>query len=423
MFEKLTYYMSNGFRVVLHRDTSVKVVTAGVIINYGSMNETDGDNGMAHFIEHILSSDNRDKSELSKCMEKLRDSGAMYNATTDRESTYYYIHGMSDSIELYLKCLSLLVFKHKDFKKDIFENEKKVVIRELVGFYSSFGQINSRAIQALYGDVGIGRIIVGKKDNIERFTEDEIIKQIEEVYVPENSAIVVYGDFEYDKVNELINKYFGTVKDRSVKKSVEPVQMTPGYFHNPNFDGESAVLSLCYRKIVTENISKINYAIEMLLRVMLEPNLFKRMGYKIRTENGLAYNMGGFCSSTKQYLSAGVSVVFNKKNAVEVYKIMQESFDEVRDKGLKEEELEKAKRYVITNKIYEQANIMEQAIELIKKSINEKKYCPDNEIRIINKIQLDDINSVLHDLLKNDNLGLACIGDCDIDTIMEMISN
>lgn len=110
MFEKLSYYMDNGFKVIMHRERSEKIIAVGVIVNYGSMYETDEDNGIAHFIEHILASDNQDGSRLSINMEKMRESGAIYNAQTDKENTSFYIYGLSDNLKLYLELLSELVF-------------------------------------------------------------------------------------------------------------------------------------------------------------------------------------------------------------------------------------------------------------------------------------------------------------------------
>ncbi len=419
MFEKLSYYMDNGFKVVMHRDKSIKVVTAGVIVNYGSMYETDEDNGIAHFIEHILASDNQDGSRMSVNMEKMRDSGAIYNAQTDKENTAFYIYGMSDNLQLYLELLSELVFQHREFKDSVFDNEKKVVERELVSYYSSFSQISGRAVQALYSDAGVGRIIVGKRNNIREFTKEMVLQKIKDVYVPENSAVVICGDFQYDEAKELIEKYFGCIQDETMKKSMEPVQITPGYFFNPNFNGENSILSLCYRKITNENRNKIANSVELFLKAMLDPILFKRMGYMLRIKKGLSYNMGGFGNFTGRFLALGVTAVFNSDKLTDVFDIMQESLNEMREKGFTQEELEKAKRNTITSRMYKNNDVKEQAFQLLKRAKSAYSYSPDNEIREIKLLQLEEVNNVLYDILAPENLGFACIGRCAFDTIIE----
>lgn len=197
--------MDNGFKVVMHKDRTEKIITVGVVVNYGSMNETDEDNGIAHFIEHILASDNHDESRISCNMEKMRECGAIYNAQTDKENTSFYIYGMSDNLRLYIELLSDMVFRHRQFNEEVFENEKKVVERELVSYYSSFNQITGRAVQALYSDAGVGRIIVGKRNNVKNFTQEVILEKIQEVYVPENASIVISGDFEYEDAKQMID--------------------------------------------------------------------------------------------------------------------------------------------------------------------------------------------------------------------------
>ncbi|MBQ8489572.1 MAG: insulinase family protein [Pseudobutyrivibrio sp.] len=419
MFEKLTYYMDNGFKVVMHRENTEKVVTVGVMINYGSMYENEDNNGIAHFIEHILSSDNHDGSIISQKMEEMRLSGATYSAQTDKERTIFYIDGMSDNLKLYLELLSNLVFAHREFSDQVFDNEKKVVERELVSYYSSFNQINGRAIQALYSDAGVGRIIVGKKDNVRNFTKDNVLEMLDKVYVPENASIVVCGDFNYDEAKGIINDCFGQIKDTGVSKEIESVKLTPGYFFNNNFDGESAVLSLCYRKISNENKKKISDSCELFLKAMLDPILFQRMGYQLRIKDGLSYNMGGFGYYTGQFLSLGVTAIFNSKKLFDVYDVMKNSLDEIRDSGFREEELEKAKRNCITNRLYKHCNHRELAVELIKKANDIELYSPDNDIREISNLKLDDVNGVLSDLLKDDNLGFACIGNCEFESLIE----
>lgn len=419
MFEKLTYYMDNGFKVVMHRDCSMKIVTAGVIVNFGSMNETENDNGIAHFVEHILASDNQDGSCISINMEKLRNSGAIYNAHTDKENTSFYIYGMSDNLKLYLELLANLVFRHRDFKDEVFENEKKVVERELVSYYSSFNQISGRAAQALYSDAGVGRIIVGRRQNISNFTQETVLDKISEVYVPENTSIVLYGDFQYEYAKDLIESYFGNIKDSPAKISVEPVRISPGYYFNSNFNGENSILSLCYRKITNENRNKIANSVELLLKVMLDPVLFRRMGYDLRIKHGLSYNMGGFGSFTGQFLALGVTSIFESKKLVEVFQIMQESLNTLRENGLTLTELEKAKRNSITSRIYRHSDVKEQSFQLLKRANSSDSFSPDNEIREINNLQLDEVNYILNDLLSPTNLGFACIGNCDFDAIIE----
>ena len=419
MFEKLSYYMDNGFKVVMHRDRAEKIITVGVIVNYGSMNETSEDNGIAHFIEHILASDNHDGSRMSLNMEKMRESGAIYNAHTDKENTSFYIYGMSDNLRLYIELLSDIVFRHRYFKDEVFENEKKVVERELVSYYSSFNQITGRAVQALYSDAGVGRIIVGKRKNIQDFTKEVVLEKIKKVYVPENTSIVISGDFEYEEAKKMIDEYFSDIKDVPVRKSVEPVQLTPSYFFNSQFNGESSILSLCYRKVTNENRNKIGNTCELFLKAMLDPILFQRMGYNLRMKEGLSYNMGGFGNFTGQFLSLGVTAVFNSSNLFKVYEVMRESLEDMRNQGFTEEELEKAKRNCITNRIYKHCNAKEQSLEFLKKANSSYSFSPDNEIREIKNLELYEVNSILNDVLSPDNLGFACIGNCEFDDLME----
>ncbi|WP_150265611.1 M16 family metallopeptidase [Paenibacillus tepidiphilus] len=418
MFEIMSYYLDNGIRVMLHREPRIKVVSVGLVVNQGSMNESDDNNGISHFIEHMLISNNDENPKINKYYNDLLLYGASYNARTDKSSTAFYINGLATGLETYLNLLKEIVFNNTRFTNEILENEKNIVERELVSYYSSFNQISDRAVQSLYGESGIGRIVVGKKECVRGFEMDEIVEKINNVYTPENSAIAIFGDIDYSKVSKLIEECFGDLKDVPTKQYFEPVQKSASIYFNPNYQGENAVVSVCFRKITNENYDLVSNVLELMLYALCNPSLSKRMGYVLRKETGLSYNLGGFSSIIKQFMAFGVTSVFKSENSEQVVEIILESLNEMREQGFTEEELLKVKKNVITEKLYMKNDLKKQSDQLLKMATSQYAYSPDNEIRIIEQITLEDINLKIKDFINSDNIGLACIGKCDIDKVV-----
>ena len=151
MFDVLTYYLSNGMRVMLHREEGTRIVKVGVVVNQGSMYERDNDNGISHFLEHMVMARYENNLAIKELQKKIYMYGASYNATTYKNNTMYYVSGLAEGITTYLQLLRKLVFDIDYFDEDTLQREKLIVERELVSFYSSFNQIADRSIQALYG--------------------------------------------------------------------------------------------------------------------------------------------------------------------------------------------------------------------------------------------------------------------------------
>ncbi|WP_017417046.1 M16 family metallopeptidase [Clostridium tunisiense] len=422
MFDVVTYYLSNGMRIMLHREKGTRVVKTGVIVNQGSMHEEDKSNGISHFIEHMIFAQYENNLDIQSYVNDLYSFGAKYNATTYKANTMYYISGLSDGVETYLRILKDLVFKPKPFEITTLNREKSVVERELVSFYSSFNQISDRSLQALFGERGIGRIIVGKKENIKNFTLDQINEKVKNTYTPENSALVVFGDIDYYEMQKLIEDLFGELDDIKTIQHHENVQQSPSIYFNPNYKGEHSIVSVCYRKITNENSALMENVLALLLCSLCDPTLSNRIAYRLRMDTGLSYKVGGFIKTLNEFYASGITAVAKNIDIPEVVKIMIQNLNEIRETGFSDDELLRVKKNIIYQKLAARNDMSTQADLLLNMSMKPMIYSPENEIRIIEKLSRDDVNRCVYDLLNPDNFGLACIGNCNIDQAIKEFS-
>lgn len=422
MFDVVTYYLSNGMRIMLHREKNTRIVKTGVIVNQGSMHEDDESNGISHFIEHMIFAQYENNLEIQDYVNDLHSFGAKYNATTYKANTMYYISGLSDGVETYLRILKDLVFKPKPFDITTLKREKSVVERELVSFYSSFNQISDRSLQALFGQRGIGRIIVGKKENINNFNLEQINEKVKNTYTPENSALVVFGDIDYYEIQKHIEELFGKLDDIKTIQQRENVQQSPSIYFNPNYKGEHSIVSVCYRKITNENQALMENVLSFLLSSLCDPTLSNRIGYQLRMGTGLSYKVGGFIKTLNEFYASGVTAVAKNIDIPDVVKIMIQNLNEVRETGFSDEELIKIKKNIIYQKLVARNDMSTQADLLLNMSMKPMIYSPENEVRIIEKLSKDDVNKCIYDLLNPDNFGLACIGNCNIDKAINEFS-
>lgn len=420
MFDVMSFYLDNGMRVLLHGEEKSRVIKAGIIVNQGSANETDELNGISHFIEHMLIADNELFATLSENKERLKEYGATYNATTYKANTMYYIMGMATGIDLYLTLLKNIVFDNRDFLDENMDKEKNVVERELSSYYSNFNQISDRAIQALYGEKNIGRVIVGKRDNVRSFTKTQILDVLKKTYTSENSALVVFGDFDYIELKEKIEKMFSVIVDTPTEKIIEPVQSSPSIYHNPNFKGENSIATVCFRKTTDLNTNVLDKSMSFLITALSNATISKRIAYKLRFEKNLAYQIGGFYSANGRYHAAGITAVGKNDDMEEIVKNMLFEYEQLRNHGFDKEEFEKIKQYIIMQMLCDKNNMTSQADTLLRLALNPMIYSPENEIRLNDKLQVEEVNECIREFLIPENFGLACIGNCNIERIASL---
>lgn len=150
MFQIMSYYLDNGMKVYLHRLPDIKILTAGIIVHHGSMNEDNKNNGISHFIEHLLLNKNTENKNMLVHFNELLKYGANYNAETSKDSTFFYLSGLSAGIDVYLSMLYEAIFVNKNFSDKLFNNEKKVIIQEYISYVSSFNQIKDRTNLSIF---------------------------------------------------------------------------------------------------------------------------------------------------------------------------------------------------------------------------------------------------------------------------------
>lgn len=419
MFDVMTYYLNNGMRVMLHREQGTRVVKVGIVINQGSMHETDENNGISHFLEHMVYARTVDDEHIKKFQNDLYNYGATSYATTYKDSTMYYVSGLNDGIRIYLEFLRDLVFSKRSFANGTLVRERDVVTRELVSFYSSFNQINDRSIQALYGENNIGRIILGKKNNVANFDIEDFEKIYENSYVPGNAAIVVFGDIDYYELEQTINELYGTLKDVKSRQETQPVLNSPGIYHNSTYRGENSIISICHRMVTNNEPTLMENCVNVLLDAMCNPTLCQRTAYELRMKTGLAYKIGGFSKVTNSLYAIGTNAVAKNSDIPEVAKIIWDNYCNLREYGFSEEELERIKKNIIYQRLADKNNMSMQADVLLRMAMNPFIYSPENDIRVIENLSLEDVNIKLKEMLNVNNFGIAAIGNFDMNHVIK----
>lgn len=419
MYDVLNAYLENGLKIVLHKVPEAKTISCGLWVKQGSTYETDENNGLSHLTEHLLiNPENERKPRYQEMMKKVASEGVIYNAATTKEYTCFYYTGLGNTLESCLNCLAFIAKENKEFSEEFFENEKRVVLQEATGFYSSFQQIKERTSQAIWGNTGTGKIIMGNMQNIAHATQEQIKEIVEEAYVPENAAIAVIGNIDYETVLSIIEDKFSDWKDKKRRIRKEIVESMPGIYFNKG-NGQSSVISVGFQGPAYCSASRP--LVDIAVRILGMSNMDSRMMKEIRVKRGLSYNLGGFSSFYGKRGTVGFMAVCDKEKSLEVAKVIIEVLNTAKIKGFLEEEIEREKRIMETSLLLSVENITEHLRNIGKCSVMESNFFVENEVRYIRNIQKEDVERELKMWLKESNVGLAVIGDCNIDKLSNAI--
>ena len=419
VYDVLNAYLENGLKIVIHKISEVKTVACGLWIKLGSSYETDDNNGLSHLAEHLLMNQNDvENEEYKRIISDITDNGVYYNAATTKEYTCYYFTGLKSTIDDSLNALSQIAMKNREFNEDAFENEKKVVLQEAVSFYSSFQQIKERTSQALWGNMGTGKIM-GNLNNIENATKSQVLELINKAYVPENAILTIVGNVDYTDILQKIENKFGIWDDVKVGLEERNVESEPGIYINKG-SGNSTVLSIGFRAPGYGTANRL--AVEMMVRILGSGSLQSRIVTEIRGKRGLAYNVGGFASFFEKRGTIGFTVVCDKNRSIETAKVLSDVIIQAREHGFNEDEIIREKHVMETNMILAIDNITEHLKYIGRCSSMDKNFYIENEIRLIRNIQKEYVDRAAKQLLCDLNMGVAVIGSSNAERLLETIA-
>ncbi len=334
------FTLDNGLRVVLENIDYVKSVSVGLWIENGSRNEDLKNNGISHFIEHMMfkGTENRSALQIAECIE---DVGGQINAFTGKEATCYYIKILNSHMELALEVLSDMLFNSK-FKEEDIEKEKGVVIEEISMTEDSPEDVLSDLhCKAIWGDDSISYPILGTLETVKSFKRSDIVDYINKYYIPENSVISICGNFDINKLEKLINKYFGnwsSGENKNITCYSKPKIENNHLFKNKNI--EQLHISLGFEGLELGNDDM--YPLVLLSNV-LGGGASSVLFQKIREEKGLCYSIYSYMSSFNKTGSVSIYTGLNPTYTEDTISLIKQVVNDFSKKGINKEKLIKSK--------------------------------------------------------------------------------
>lgn len=341
MFHKVV--LENGIRVVSFPMPEMRSVSVGLWIEAGSRHENLENNGISHFIEHLLFK-GTEKRSAKKIAEIFDSIGGQINAFTGKEATCFYTKTLSKYLELSIDVLSDIFF-HSLINPSEMELEKSVVIEEIHMYEDSPEEIVHDLVTELAWKKSLGYPILGTLDNIQNMTRKDIVDYKTLHYTPNRVVIAVAGNYDEKKLDKLIRKYFADWKADFSKVTYEENLFHAGEQFVEK-DTEQAHFCISYPGLKSKD--DLTYS-ALALNNILGGGMSSRLFQEIREKRGLAYSVYTYVTSYKEEGLFTIYGGINPENYTKVMALLNAEIEKIFHKQPSAREIKNAKEQLKGN--------------------------------------------------------------------------
>ena len=336
------YSLANGIKLIQIEQNHLHRASISVCFRAGSRYETPDDNGLSHFLEHMVfrgTENYRSSYELNLAVESL--GGTLYAATSP-DSTEFGITLPPESLAEGIRILAEIV--HFPLFQDI-EIERQVIaeeIREELDEHEAPIDIDYLSRRKLWPNEPLGQSITGPLENALRFTEDDVRRHLARCYVGSNAIVCLSGSYDKSSISRVVEESFSNLA-QGVK---QPILNTPVlgngpttfYHHRP---GSQTHLRLAFHAPGATDPDEVPLAI---LLGILDDGMSTRLHQRIFDELGLAYNIGADAEVYSDVGALNIDATASHTRIVEIVKQILDITNNLKNEPVSNEELEKAKK-------------------------------------------------------------------------------
>lgn len=399
--------LSNGITVLLEQVPELQSFSLGFFIKTGARNERKEESGISHFIEHMMFKGTKTRS-AKEISELIDNEGGMMNAYTSREMTVYYVKLLSSKLEVAIDVLSDMML-NSTFTEENIEKERNVIIEEIRMYEDSpEDTIHDENIQfALRGIQS--NSISGTPESLEKITREHFIKYLEDQYVASNLVIAISGKFDeetfLEEIEKKMNTFPTTKKGREYDNSYEIRS------------GRNVIVKdtqqthLCFNTRGIDIHSPMRYA-AAILSCAIGGGMSARLFQKIREERGLAYSVYSYLSI---YEECGLFTTYagtTKDAYEEVLDLIQKEYQDIREHGILEEELQRCKNQFSSALMFNLENSKGRMSSIANSYLTHGRVeSTDEVIKRINQVSLEDIQEAAKYLLDERYYSYTVLGN------------
>ncbi|ATP39398.1 peptidase M16 [Solibacillus sp. R5-41] len=396
----------NGVRIVAEQMPDVRSLSVGIWVNAGSRYETIEENGITHFIEHMLFKGTKNRTARQIAVEFDRIGGEI-NAFTSKEHTCYFAKVLDHHAELAVEILADMFFNSLFSEEDI-GRERQVVLEEIyMSEDDPADDVHEKLWSVMYPNDALGRPILGTPETLATFNETMIRRYLAKHYGPKNVVISVAGHIT-DGLIEVIEQLFGTYSASAESEVAQPSYpvFTAGEVEKTR-DTEQAHIAISFPAIGVKDPQTYSF---IALNNIIGGNMSSRLFQDIREERGLAYSVFSYQSCYEDVGAYTIYASTSKQNLDTLQQQIDQTLFDVVAGGVTEIELENAKEQLKGSFVLGLEGTEEHMNRNgVNELIHQQHRSVDEVLSKIDAISMDTIDALITKILLNEP-AIAIIG-------------
>jgi predicted Zn-dependent peptidase len=398
--------LNNGVRILTQKRPHTRSVSMGVWVNVGARDENLAENGLSHFIEHMIFKGTRRRSayQIAKEFDAI---GGNSNAFTTMENTCYHARVMDTHTAIMVDILTD-IFLNSVFDPQEIEKERPVVLQEIGMIEDSPDEyVHLLSGKNFWGDNPLGRSILGSPQNIIRFDADLIKNFFKRLYQPERILISAAGNVEHSTIMNRLGPTLESI----------PPENTPTQRLTPQ---SQSLVDVNYRKLEQVHLCLGTMGLSItdprryayaLLNTILGGNMSSRLFQEIREKRGLAYTVYSFITSHVDTGMFGVYAAVDPKRALETAELVLKEIAKLKNERVDSAELQGAIEYTKGSLLLASENNDNHMVRNAQNEIHFNRDVPLREvIEQVESVSVEDILDLSRNLFQKNKMVLTMLG-------------
>ena len=412
MFEKTV--LDNGIRIVTHDMPDNRSVSLGIWVENGSRHESAAENGISHFIEHLLfkGTERRSAAQIAEEMDAV---GGVINAFTSKENTCYYAKVLDENLPLAIDLLSD-IFLHSSFDAEEIERERSVILQEISQAEDTPDDyVHDLFSLDFFQNHPIAWPICGRQETVNGFQRADIVKFFKARYRPERVVVAAAGNLRHAALVEEMAARLGGIDGGSRKSAVRttgdsvPAMARGVYPHVKPLEQ----VHLCLGMAGIHQTHPQRY-VGYVLNTLLGGGMSSRLFQEIREKRGKAYSVYSFSSSYKDVGYFGVYAGTSLDSTEEVVDLIAKELKKLAAGEMSQTELERTQGQLIGSTMLGLESSDSWMSHIARNEIYFGQAVTTDEICTrIRAVSRDDVIELAGTLFRGDGATLTLLGDFD----------
>lgn len=364
------YTLPNGLRII-HEPTLSKVSYCGFAIDAGTRDEAENEQGMAHFVEHLIFK-GTEKRKAWHILNRMENVGGDLNAYTNKEETVVYAAFLTEHLGRAIELLGDIVF-HSTFPQHEIEKETEVIIDEIQSYEDTPSELIFDDFEdMIFRNHPLGRNILGKPELLRSFRTEDVLSFTRRYYQPSNMVFFVQGQYDFKKIVRMAEKYLADIPAVEVdNRRTPPPLYVPERLTIPK-DTHQAHVMVGSRGYNAYDDKRT--ALYLLNNILGGPGMNSKLNVSLRERRGLVYTVE---SNLTSYTDTGAFCIYFGTDIEDMdtcLKLTYKELKRMRDVKMTSSQLAAAKKQLIGQIGVASDNFENNALGMAKSYLHYHKY-------------------------------------------------